>query len=73
MRMATGKVVEGKVVVEGTPLDEGSKVTILIREEDETFDLTVEQEEELLAAIAEAERGETVPAKEHLEALRRRN
>lgn len=71
--MATGKVVEGKVVVEGAPLDEGAVVTILIREDGETFDVTAEQEAELLAAIAEAERGETVSAREHLEALRRRN
>ena len=73
MRMATGKVIEGKVVVEGAPLDEGSEVTILVREDGETFEVTSEEEAELLAAIAEGDRGETVSAHEHLETLRRRN
>lgn len=58
MQVSTGKVVGGKVVVEGTPLIEGSVVTVISREPDETFTLTTEDEDELLAAIAEIERGE---------------
>ena len=72
MIVATGKVIGGKIVVEGSPLDEGAVVTVLAREGDETFDLTPEQESELLAAIAEADRGETMSAEQHLERLRRR-
>jgi hypothetical protein len=37
MRVTTGKVIEGKVVVEGLPLEEGAVVTVLARESDETF------------------------------------
>ena len=62
MRVATGKVIDGRVVVDGATFDEGAVVTILARDEDETFDLSPEQEAELLIAIAEAERGEGIPA-----------
>ena len=43
MRIATGKVVGGQVIVEGEPLTEGSIVTILIPD-DRTFTLTEEDE-----------------------------
>lgn len=71
MRVATGKVIDGRVVVEGTAFDEGAVVTILARDDDETFDLSSEQEAELLIAIAEAERGELIPADQLLKNLRR--
>ena len=70
MRVATGKVIDGRVVVEGTAFDEGAVVTILARDDDETFDLSPEQEAELLIAIAEAERGEVIPADQLLKKLR---
>ena len=70
MRVATGKVIDGRVVVEGAAFDEGAVVTILARDDDETFDLSPEQEAELLLAIAEAERGEIVPAGQLLKNLR---
>jgi len=38
MKVATGKIVDGKVVLEGEPLAEGSVVTVLARRDDETFD-----------------------------------
>lgn len=69
MRVMSGKVVEGKVVVEGTPLTEGSLVAILATEDGEGFDLSAEEEAELLLAIAEAERGETVSGEAMLERL----
>ena len=71
MQLATGRVVGGKVVVEGDPLPEGAVVTILAREADETFEVPTELEAELLESIAQAERGETIPAEEVLERLRR--
>jgi len=71
MRLATGTVVDGKVVVEGDPLPEGSVVTILAREADETFEVPPELEAELLESIAQADRGETISAEEMLERLRR--
>lgn len=72
MRVATGKVVGGKIVVEGVSLVEGATVTILAREDAETFEVSEQQEAELLASIAEADRGETIPAGEHLRRLRSR-
>lgn len=71
MKVATGKVVGGKVVLEGEPLVEGSVVTVLAQEDDETFDVTPAEEKALLAAIAEAERGEVVSWEELRERLRR--
>ena len=71
MKVATGTVIDGKVVVEGESLAEGTKVTVVLREDEESFDLTAEEEEELLASIAEIERGEYITADELLERLRR--
>jgi hypothetical protein len=71
MKVATGTVIDGKVVVEGEPLEEGAKVTVVLRENDEYFDLTPEQEAELLASIDEIERGEYITGDELLERLRR--
>ncbi len=71
MQFTTGTVVEGKVIVEGVPLVEGSVVAVLSREPDEPLTLSAEDEEELLAAMAEIERGEFVSAEELLESLRK--
>jgi hypothetical protein len=71
MQLATGIVVKGKVVVEGEPLPEGTVVTILAREADETFEVSPELEAELAASIAEADRGETIAADELIDRLRR--
>jgi hypothetical protein len=71
MQLATGTVVDGKVVVEGEPLPEGAAVTILAREANETFEVPPELEAELLESIAEADRGETISADELIERLRR--
>ena len=72
MKMATGKVVDGKVVLEGVSLEEGTSVTVLAKDEEGGFHLTPEQEAELLLSIAEADRGETVSAEEVLGKLARR-
>ena len=71
MKIATGTVIDGKVVVEGETLREGATVTVLLREDDEAFELTPEEEEELLDSIAEIERGEFLSGEEVLERLRR--
>ena len=71
MRVTTGKVVFGKVVVEGEPLDEGAVVTVLAPEDSETFELSPEAEAALLAAIGEADRGEVVSGDEVLRKLDR--
>lgn len=69
MQVATGTVVNGKIVVEGVPLPEGARVTVVTRGADESFALTEEQENELLAAMAEIERGDYVPLDELLQSL----
>lgn len=71
MQVTTGIVVEGKIVVEGCSLSEGSIVTVLSREAEEPFNLSPEDEDELLAAMTEIERGEFVSADDLLESLRR--
>jgi hypothetical protein len=60
-------------VLEGVALEEGTPVTVLARDDDGSFDLTLEQDEELLLSIAEADRGETVSAEEVLANLAHRH
>ena len=71
MKIATGKIVDGKVVLEGEPLAEGSVVTVVAREDDEIFDVSAEDEQALIAAIAQAERGEVISWAQLREQLRR--
>jgi hypothetical protein len=71
MRVATGTVVDGKVVVEGETLAEGETVTVLLRESSETFELTPEDEAEILESIASIDRGEFISGEELLERIRR--
>jgi len=69
MQVATGTVVNGKIVLEGVPLPEGAVVTVVTRGADEGFQLSAEQEDELLAAMAEIEQGNTVSLKDLLTSL----
>ena len=71
MKVTTGTVVDGKVLVEGEALPEGSTVTVLLREDKEAFDLTLEEEAELVAAITDIESGKFISGDELLERLRR--
>jgi hypothetical protein len=71
MRIATGRVVDGKVVVEGDPLDEGAVVTVLAPEGEETFSLSPDDEDALRGALAEADRGESIDGDELLDQLSR--
>jgi len=64
MQIATGTVVGGKVIVEGLDLAEGETVTVLTHESEQEVHLSPEDEAELLEAIAEADRGETIFAEE---------
>ena len=71
MKVATGRVVGGKIVLEGEPLAEGSVVTVVAREENETFEVSPEEERALLEAIAQADRGQVLSWEELREQLRR--
>ncbi len=70
MKVTTGKVIAGKIVTEGEPLEEGATVTVLAPERDETFVLDSEAEAALLAAMAEADRGEDITGEQLLNELR---
>lgn len=65
--------VRGGAIVreEDVSLPEGAKVTVIANEDTATFESTPKEESELLDAIAEVERGETVRAEDLLERLRR--
>lgn len=70
MVISSGRVVAGKIVLDGDPLPDGAVVTILTREGDETFEVDAAMEAELLESLGEADRGETVSAEEVMRALR---
>jgi hypothetical protein len=69
MQVATGIVVNGKIVLEGVCLTDGAVVTVITRGADESFLLTEAQENELLEAMAEIESGEYVTLEELLQSL----
>ncbi len=70
MKLATGTVVGGKVVLEGRPFPEGTLVTVLAKESGDTFEVPRDLEAELIESLAEADRGETITADELLQRLR---
>ena len=71
MNVAFGRIVEGKVVLDGEPFAEGSVVTVLSREADETFDVSPDEERALVDAIEQIEHGNFVSWEELQERLRR--
>ena len=71
MLITTAKVNNGVIQIDSKDLPDGTTVTLLAHEGDETFELDAAQESELLAAIAEAERGELVSTSELLGQIRR--
>ena len=70
MRVTSGKVVSGQIIVEGEPLPDGVVVTVLARDPDESFELDAAAEAELLLSLAEADRGELIPADDVLRVFR---
>jgi len=71
MQVASGTVVDGKVVVEGLSLPEGTAVTVLARGDEAIVKLPPQEEAELLAALDEADREEGIPAELFFARLRR--
>lgn len=71
MQLATGTVINGKVVVEGLALPEGTVVTVLTRDDEHAVRLSAVHEAELLEALDEADREEGVSAKELFARLQR--
>ena len=70
MRIATGKVIRGKLELDGDSLEEGATVTVLVPESDETFTLTPDEEVALEESLKQAARGEFVDAGALLRELR---
>jgi len=71
----TGKVVDGKVIVDGDPPPEGTEVTIHVVGEEGEFWPTPDMEADLEAAVARLDRGEFVTwetLRERLVAIERR-
>ncbi len=60
----------GQIIVEGEPLPDGAVVTVLARDQDESFELDAVAEAELLLSLAEADRGELIPAEDVLRTFR---
>jgi beta-lactam-binding protein with PASTA domain len=69
MRIAPGKVVNGRVELDAE-LPEGTSVTVLALEGDETFEADAETERMLLQAIAQCEKGQTTPMADLVSELR---
>lgn len=74
VRIAAGRVVAGRVVVEGEPLPDGARVLVVIDEpgDDEPYALVPEEDAELLESIREADRGLLVDAWHSLRDLGRK-
>ena len=64
MQLATGAVVEGKVVIEGLALPKGTVVRVLTSDEEESVRLPQADEAELLEALDEADRKKGISAEE---------
>ena len=71
MQITSGKVVDGRVELEAE-LPEGTEVTVLVRDSEETFEADPELEAVLLESIAQGERGERISAEELLREMRSR-
>ena len=71
MKIDTGKVVQGKVVVTDQSIGDGTDVFIVTRERDDDDPLGAEELAELEAGIVEADRGDMVSGEELFRSLRR--
>ncbi len=71
MQVAIGTVVGGNVVVNRLDLADGEIVTVLTQEPEEEVHLSPEDEADLLDAIAEADRGDTISTDERFTRLDR--
>ena len=71
MKVATGTVVKGAIVVDDPEFRDGTDVFILTREREGNVCLSPEELAELEAGIAEADQGEMTPGNEFFARLRR--
>ena len=71
MKLLSAKVVDGHLDLPEDALEDGVMVTVLIPEPPGGFELTEVQRQELVQALAEADRGEGVDGWQLLEELER--
>ena len=71
MQITSGTIIDGKVVVEGLSLPEGTLVTIIARGDEVAVRLQPKQEADLLDALDEADREDGISAEELFIRLRR--
>lgn len=70
MKIASGRVLDGKIVVGDAIFAEGSTVTVLAADADESFEATPEEESKLLEALRQREAGDVVDGDQLLRELR---
>ncbi len=71
MQVASGIVVDGKVVVEGLSLPEGTVVTVLARGDEAAVRSPLQEDAQLVETLDEADREEGISADELFARLRR--
>lgn len=71
MQVASGTVIDGKIVVEGLALPEGTVVTVLTPSDEPSVRLPAALETELLEALDEADLEEGGAGAEFFDSLRR--
>ena len=71
MRVATGTVVAGQVILDDSEFIDGTHVVVVSRDREDEVCLSAEELAELEAGIAEADRGETISGDELFARLRR--
>lgn len=69
MRVASGRVVDGHVELTDVEFPDGSDVTVLLPDGDETFEADEATERMLLESMAQCERGQTLSLGAVLERL----
>jgi hypothetical protein len=71
MRVTSGTVVSGQVVLDDPSLADGMDVLVVTQEREEAVHLSPEELADLEAGIAETDRGETISGEEFFARLRR--
>ena len=71
MRVATGTVVAGQVVLDDAEFIDGTHVVVVSRDREDEVCLSADELAELESGIAEADRGETISGDELFARLRR--
>ena len=71
MQVATGKVIDGRIVLEGTSLPEGAVVTVFAANVETTIRLSPTESAELESALNDADFEEGITAEELFERLQK--